>query len=203
MILVITPEIMIPNETVMINQMMQAGLDLLHIRKLQMGKREMSELISEIDPSFYSRLVLHTHYELGKDYGISRFHFREKDRKEGKYESFTGGSSISTSVHDMSTYNTLGKEWEYAFISPFFPSISKKGYGENSTIMEDIIYRNNNEVKLMALGGIRPENINRVFDAGADGAALLGAVWENEDPLDIFVKCRKTVLNHLKKDSFL
>lgn len=203
MILVITPEIMIPNETVMINQMMQAGLDLLHVRKPQMDKREMSELISEIDPSFYSRLVLHTHYELGKDYGISRFHFREKDRKEGKYKSFTGDRSISTSVHDVSTYNTLGKEWEYAFISPFFPSISKKGYGENSAVMGDIKYRNNKEVKLMALGGIRPENISSVFNAGADGAALLGAVWENENPLDIFLQCRKAVLNHLKTDSFL
>jgi len=203
MILVITPEIMIPNETVMINQLLQEGLDLLHIRKPEMSRREMSELISDIDPSFYSRLVLHTHYELGKDYGISRFHFREKDRKEGKYQSFTGDNSISTSVHDMSTYNTLGKEWEYAFISPFFPSISKKGYGENSTVMEDIQYRNNKEVKLMALGGITPENISRVFDAGADGVALLGAVWEDEDPLNVFMRCRKAILNYLKRDSSL
>jgi thiamine-phosphate pyrophosphorylase len=80
-------------------------------------------------------LVLHHHYDLGKDYGISRFHFREEDRKGG-YKSFMNGNQISTSVHDITTFNALGKEWEYAFISPFFPSISKKGYGEDSTVIE-------------------------------------------------------------------
>ncbi|WP_241330457.1 thiamine phosphate synthase [Chryseobacterium arthrosphaerae] len=191
MILVITPEIMIPNETEIINQMFQKGLDLLHIRKPHTTRQELSGFISEVDLSFRSRLVLHTHYELGEDYGIARFHVREKDRLEGEYTSFADKHIISTSVHDINTYNTLGKEWEYAFISPFFPSISKKGYGENATIIEEVKHRDNKEVKLIALGGITPENIYEVFEAGADGAALLGSVWESEDPLKVFMKCRE------------
>ncbi|MGN7866503.1 thiamine phosphate synthase [Chryseobacterium sp. 22458] len=191
MILVITPEIMVPNETDIINQMFQKGLDLLHIRKPQATLQKLASFISEIDLSFRSRLVLHTHYELGKDHGISRFHVRETDRLEGKYKPFADKNIMSTSVHDMNTYNTLGKEWEYVFISPFFPSISKKGYGENSTIREEVKHRDNKALQLIALGGITPENICKVFEAGADGAALLGAVWESEDPLGVFMKCRE------------
>ncbi|MDR6460974.1 thiamine-phosphate pyrophosphorylase [Chryseobacterium vietnamense] len=195
MILVITPELMVPKETDHINHMFQEGLDLLHIRKPWLSQNEMNEFITQIDEDFYPQLVLHTHYDLGKEYNISRFHFREIDREQGKYKSFAGENNISTSVHDITTYNTLDKEWEYAFISPFFPSISKKGYGLNSTIQEEIKHRNNPDVKLIALGGIDQDNIHEVFEANVDGAALLGAIWESEKPLKVFEKCRNALMS--------
>ncbi|WP_313093403.1 thiamine phosphate synthase [Chryseobacterium flavum] len=195
MILVITPELIVPNEPDSINQMFQEGLDLLHIRKPWISRNEMIEFITQIDESFRSQLVLHTHYDLGKEYHISRFHFRETDREQGKYKLFVPENIISTSVHDIRTYNTLDKEWEYAFISPFFPSISKKGYGLGSTIKEEIKYKNNPDVKLIALGGINEENIHEVFESEADGVALLGGVWENKEPLKVFRKCRSALMS--------
>lgn len=195
MILVITPELIVPNETDRINQMFQEGLDLLHIRKPWISRNEIIEFLTQIDETFHSQLVLHTNYDLGKEYHISRFHFREIDREQGKYKPFVPENIISTSVHDITTYNTLDKEWEYAFISPFFPSISKKGYGTDSTIKEEIQYRNNPDVKLIALGGINHDNIHEVFESGANGAALLGAVWESEEPLKVFRKCRNVLMS--------
>lgn len=195
MILVITPELIVPNETDLINQMFQEGLDLLHIRKPWLNRNEMIEFITKVDESFHSQLVLHTHYDLGKKFTISRFHFREIDRQEEMYKSFVKENTISTSVHDITTYNTLDKEWEYAFISPFFPSISKKGYGMDSTIKEEIKHRNNPYVKLIALGGINEDNIHEFFEAETDGAALLGAIWESEEPLKVFRKCRNALMS--------
>jgi len=195
MILVISPEWIVQNETYLINQMFQEGLDLLHIRKPWLSRNEMTEFITHIDETFHSQLVLHTHYDLGKEFTISRFHFRETDRQEGMYKPFVKENTISTSVHDIATYNILDKEWEYAFISPFFPSISKKGYGLNSTIKEEIKHRNNPDVQLIALGGINQDNIHEAFKTGADGAALLGAVWESEEPLKVFKKCRNVLMS--------
>lgn len=195
MILVITPELIAQNETDIINQMFQEGLDLLHIRKPWISRNEMTKFITQIDEAFYPQLVLHTHYDLGKEFTISRFHFREIDRKEDIYKPFVKEKIISTSIHDIKTYNTLEKEWEYAFISPFFPSISKKGYGLNSTIQEEIQHRNNPDVKLIALGGINQDNIHQVFEADANGAALLGAIWESEEPLKVFKKCRNALMS--------
>lgn len=191
MILVITPETIVPNESEVINQMFYDGLDLLHIRKPWINREEMTGFINSIDERFYGQLVLHSHYDLGKDYGISRLHFREEDRKEGKHAPFMNGNTISTSVHDITTFNALEKEWAYAFISPFFPSISKKGYGMGSTVIESLKQRNNPEVKLMALGGIDADRIQEVFELGVDGVALLGAIWESDEPLSVFRKCRR------------
>ena len=89
----------------------------------------------------------------------------------------------------------MNEDWEYSFISPVFPSISKKGYGENSTILNDIKKRTRSNVKLIALGGINENNINEVFESELDGVALLGAIWENDEPLNVFKKCRQNALS--------
>lgn len=193
MIIVISPEELVQNETEIINQLFQEGLDLLHIRKPFIVQNEMKDFIQKIDSKFHSQLVLHSHYNLAENFNISRFHFREIDRKNGLYQSFTD-KTISTSVHDIESFNHLNKEWEYAFISPVFPSISKKGYGENSNILDEIKKRDNSNVKLIALGGINENNINQVFDNNVDGVALLGAIWKNTEPLHVFRKCRQNVI---------
>lgn len=194
MIIVITPEQTNVNEAKVINELFQEGLDLLHIRKPFINNEEMKTFLTQIKPSYHSQLVLHSHYELGKEYGISRFHIREKDRLEGLVNEFNGWI-LSTSVHDIMKYNELGKEWEYAFISPVFPSISKKGYGENTTILGEIKHRNNANVKLIALGGIHENNICEVLKSEVDGVALLGAIWESVESLKIFKKCRQIALS--------
>lgn len=193
MIIVISPEEVVQNETEIINELFQEGLNLLHIRKPFINAEEMKDFIQKIDSKFYSQLVLHSHYDLAKDFNISRFHFREVDRQNGLFQSFTD-KIISTSVHDIETFNLLSEDWEYAFISPVFPSISKKGYGENSNILNDIKKRDHPNVKLIALGGINENNINEVFESEVDGVALLGAIWESDEPLHVFRKCRQNIL---------
>jgi len=194
MIIVITPEEVVQNETEIINELFQEGLNLLHIRKPFINSEEMTDFIQKIDSKFHQKLVLHGHYDLAKDFNISRFHFREVDRQNGLFQSFTD-KIISTSVHDIETFNLLSEDWEYAFISPVFPSISKKGYGENSNILNDIKKRDHQNVQLIALGGINEKNINEVFESEINGVALLGAIWENDEPLNVFKKCRQNVIN--------
>jgi thiamine-phosphate pyrophosphorylase len=194
MIIVITPEELVQNETEIINALFQEGLDLLHIRKPFIHSDEMRDFIQKIHSEFYHRLVLHSHYDLAESFNISRFHFRETDRQDELYKSFTD-KTISTSVHNIETFNELSEDWEYAFISPVFPSISKKGYGKDSNILNAIKNRNNSNVKLIALGGIHEKNINKVVSSRVDGMALLGAIWENDNPLQIFKRCRQNGLS--------
>lgn len=194
MIIVITSEKAVEKETEIINTLFQEGLDLLHIRKPFMNLEEMKDFIQKINSEFHHRLVLHSHYDLAERCNISRLHFREIDRRNELYRSFTD-KMISTSVHDIETFNELSENWEYAFISPVFPSISKKEYGKDSEILNDIKKRDNSNVKLIALGGIHEDNIHIISDSNLDGVALLGAIWENNQPIEIFKKCRQHVLS--------
>ncbi|MCS3532331.1 thiamine phosphate synthase [Chryseobacterium sp. JUb7] len=194
MIIVITPEEVVQKETELINELFHEGLDLLHIRKPFINSEEITDFIQKIDSTFHHQLVLHSHYDLAENFNISRFHFREIDRQNDLYKSFED-KTISTSVHDIEIFNELNEDWEYAFISPVFPSISKKGYGENLTVLNDIKKRNNSNVKLIALGGINDQNISKVFESDIDGVALLGSIWESKEPLNVLKKCRKSVLS--------
>ncbi len=193
MIIVITPEESFKNETENINALFYAGLDFLHVRKPCITQDEMTDFIQRIDQKYHDQLILHNHYEVAENFDLSRFHFREADRKNGLYTSFTD-KIITTSVHDIAAFNDLEKDWEYAFFSPAFPSISKKGYGENSAVLNEIKKRDNPHLKLIALGGIHENNISEAFENGADGVALLGAIWKSGNPLNVFKKCRQNVL---------
>lgn len=193
MIIVITPEQAVRNETDIINALFQEGLELLHVRKPLMDAPAMRNYIKNIHPGYHEQLVLHSHYILAEECGTSRLHFKESERLNIP-DHFFEEYIVSTSVHSIGCFNTLDARWEYALISPVFPSISKKGYGNGTTILESIRQRENDDSGLIALGGINHHNIDAVFSEDVDGAALLGAVWESKEPLKTYVQCRQNAL---------
>lgn len=194
MIIVITPEEYIPHETKHINEMFLEGLDMLHVRKPLISNEEMEAFLNGIDKNFLPQVVLHSHFELAPKYNISRLHIREADRKNKIYQEYIQNYTLSTSVHDIQVFNALDDHWGYAFLSPFYPSISKKGYGNGTTIREECKQRNNRNVKLIALGGINEVNRNELLTENIDGIALLGAVWQDNRPVEIFRKCRNVAV---------
>ncbi len=193
MILVITPEQSVRNETEIINELFKEGLELLHVRKPVMNAEAIRNYIKSIHSGYHEQLVLHSHYILAEEFGTPRLHFRENERQyipEHFFEEYI----VSTSVHCIESFNRLDSRWEYAFISPVFPSISKKGYGKETKILESIRQRENDDSGLIALGGINPHNIDTVFSEDVDGAALLGAIWESQEPIKIYKECRQNAL---------
>ncbi len=186
MIIVLTPEQDILNETEILLELFEAGLQRFHLRKYWWTDREMKTYLDAIDPIFYQRLVLHSHYHLAKDYGISRLHFREEDRLGNRHLPFKNEYKISTSVHDITTFNQLDKIWQYAFLSPMFPSISKQGYGTELSVLSTLSQRNNKHCQLIGLGGIDAHNFEVVLEQGADGIAILGSIWQAPDPVAVY-----------------
>lgn len=183
MIIVLTPEQTVPNESEILRQLFEAGLERFHIRKYWLKDAEMKLYLDAINPLYHQRLVLHSHYHLAKDYGINRLHFREEDRLADRHMDYKNEYSLSTSVHDIVAFNDLGKEWQYAFLSPMYPSISKQGYGAKHTTLSTLEQRKNTHCQLIGLGGIDIDNFSEVVKGGANGIALLGSIWQAPDPV--------------------
>ncbi|OJV54082.1 MAG: thiamine phosphate synthase [Bacteroidetes bacterium 43-16] len=186
MIIVLTPEQTVSDEHGILRQLFEAGLERFHIRKYWLKDAEMKQYLDAVDPVYRQRLVLHSHYHLAKDYGINRLHFREEDRLENRHTDYQNDYSLSTSVHDIVAFNGLGKEWQYAFLSPMYPSISKQGYGTAHTTLSMLAQKEHAHAQLIGLGGIDASNCSEVLLRGADGIALLGSVWQAEDPVHAF-----------------
>lgn len=198
--MIITNPSAIANEISIIDSLFEEGLPLLHIRKPDFSELEMARLIHQIKPEFRDQLVLHHHHAMAEDFGIYRLHFSEKSRKEA-FE-FPARSKPckfhSTSTHSIQDFNSLENDFDYAFLSPVFKSISKENYHPKKDLFEEIKSRTNFKTKVIALGGVTSENIHKPLKNGFDDAALLGAIWNNENPLKEFKLCQKIVLSHLQ-----
>jgi thiamine-phosphate pyrophosphorylase len=70
---------------------------------------------------------------------------------------------------------------------------SKEDYSPKTDLFEDIKNRTNFETKLIALGGIESKNTAQTLENGFDNVALLGTIWNQNNPLENFKSCQKIV----------
>jgi thiamine-phosphate pyrophosphorylase len=188
MIVVISSPTPITKEASLINQLFDEGLAVFHLRKPESSSQELVLLLQEINPEYYSKIVLHSHHYLAKSFGINRLHFNEVSRKqliEDALETYNAeGVILSTSIHSTDDYNQLSDKFDYAFLSPVFDSISKPNYQAQTFNLSSI--NKKTDIKLIALGGIDETNCTKAFEMGFDGIALLGAIWNSENKITAF-----------------
>ena len=197
--IVITNPFFVEDEIHILHSLLEEGLSLLHIRKPDFSELEIAQFIHHIKLEFRANLVLHHHHQLAEDFGIERFHFSEKDRKSlndlpAKF-SKPCRHQYSTSAHSIEDFNSL-ENFDYAFLSPIYKSISKENYFPEKDLFEAIKSRTNHQTKMIALGGIDSKNILEVLEKGFDDVALLGSIWKNENPLKQFKLCQQIALSY-------
>lgn len=87
--------------------------------------------------------------------------------------------------HSLNELQAYKKEYEYAFLSPIFDSISKKDH-KASFDLEEVREKIQNR-NIIALGGIDEDKIEICRELGFAGVAVLGAIWGSNDPLQKFL----------------
>ncbi|MCZ8230512.1 thiamine phosphate synthase [Flavobacterium sp.] len=193
--IVITNPIAKPNEMNLIHSLFENGLEVLHIRKPDFSAAEMNAFLSKIAIAFRPRLVLHSHHELALRFGISRIHFTEKKRIETPEAHLKKwkkrGYTLSTSIHQRDDVEQLSNAFDYAFFGPVFESISKPNYRSNVDFEKELKLIKNKKPRLVALGGITPQNSKTALEYGFNDIALLGCIWNSNQPMENFKLCQK------------
>ena len=182
--IVITMPDFIENEANYINQLFEAGLDLLHLRKPDSRIEDCERLLQEINPKWYPRIVVHDHFSLCQKYHLHGIHLNSRNHQVP--DGFQG--SLSRSCHSFKEVTEAQKEgvFSYVFLSPIFDSISKKGYKHNFA-NKDLEDAGNNGIineKVIALGGIIPQFIPQLRAWNFGGAAFLGDIWNRRQDAD-------------------
>lgn len=191
--IVISNPTAIANEINTIHALFKSGLELFHIRKPTFSAEEIKSFVTAIGLEYGNKLVLHSHHHLAEVLGINRIQINRvlnSDRVIPKKNIF------STSTHSINEFNSLSNDYDYAFLSPVYKSISKENYSSKIDLLEAIKERTNCNTKLVALGGIEAQNIKKTLDAGFDSVALLGTIWKTEQALKNFELCQKIVLSY-------
>lgn len=177
MILITNPQ-PVPNETEIINALFNEGLDVLHVRKPDFNKAQLSQFISKIDEQFHARIMIHSHYELLDSFRIKGIHFTEKSKHMlADYECVQCTKSMA--VHELAMLRLVPQTVDYVLLSPLFSSVSKEGYSKQWNFEElKVELAAKRTYNILALGGITLENVKTVKELGFDDFALLGSIWE-------------------------
>lgn len=166
-------------EFIFINELFHAGLKLLHLRKPQVTEERMVEAVLSIDKAFRNRVMLHSHLHLVEEFGLKGMHFTTEGRKTfDNYSAFNGVKS--TSFHTIKEVEELSSKFDYSFISPVFPSISKVGYsgGLQFSDLKHLNERPGKTGDLFALGGVEADSLAQLRQLGFDGCGVLGTIWK-------------------------
>ena len=183
-----------------VNEMLREGLECFHLRKPDLDKEAYLQALQQIKPGYLRRVMLHDHFELATKYNVKGLHIKaahlsnkEVSVKELIKSAKKRGLLISTGIHHVEDLQHVPTGVDCVFWSPVFDSISKPGYEGNIDLSEAAVtlVSTDQKAKIIALGGIDLENIHAVGEAGFDGAALLGALWQAPYPLQKFLEFKR------------
>ena len=169
----------VPHEAATIRQLLDAGIDRIHIRRPEASEAELCALIEAVPEPLRFRLSLHDGHGLAVRYGVGGVHLNA--RNPSPPEGFRGIVSRSCHTIDELAADTA---CDYRFLSPIFDSISKKGYRAAFTAEElrTAAARGLLGNRTLALGGVTPERFAELRSYGFGGAALLGSIWQQPSP---------------------
>lgn len=162
----ITPEMPLSNEGELLSQMLEAGLERVHLRHPDCPLEIVKDILEHVPDSLRGKIVLHDFHNLAVDYGCG-IHLNK--RNLFVLSGYSG--EVSCSCHSLEEIES--KSADYYFISPIFDSISKTGYKASKFDEERL--RNLLLTKhIVALGGITPDKFDLLREAGFSSVALSG-----------------------------
>lgn len=202
-LIVLTKEGFSETESTFLNEILDAGLQTLHLRKPKSPLEQFRNLIKAIHPQHHHKLVIHQHHELTKEFSLKGIHLTSKFRTKSRFwneQTYVNaakakGLSVSTSIHSLVELRLVNEKYDYCFLSPVFDSISKTGYQGKQDDFKDLAAHKHEQTKVYALGGITFENVSTLVESPFDGIAVLGYIWDSDNPKNRFLELKNKLSN--------
>ena len=198
LIVVTTPTFFVEEDQIL-TALFEEGLDILHLRKPETPAMYSERLLTLIPQKYHKRIVTHEHFYLQEEFGLMGIHLNRRDPSEP--HDYSG--HISCTCRTLSELSSKKHFYDYLFLSPVFDSVSSPRPASFTT--EELRQGSHDKLidnKIMALGGVRWENIPLVRDLGFGGAVITGDLWSKFNActdrdyrgiIEYFKKLRKAV----------
>ncbi len=198
LIVVTTPTFFVEEDQIL-TALFEEGLDILHLRKPETPAMYSERLLTLIPQKYHKRIVTHEHFYLQEEFGLMGIHLNRRNPSEP--HDYSG--HISCTCRTLSELNSKKHFYDYLFLSPVFDSVSSPRPASFTT--EELRQGSHDKLidnKIMALGGVRWENIPLVRDLGFGGAVIMGDLWSKFNActdrdyrgiIEYFKKLRKAV----------
>lgn len=174
-LIVVTAPTFFVEEDKIITALFEEGLDILHLRKPETPAMYSERLLTLIPQKYHKRIVTHEHFYLQEEFSLMGIHLNSRNPKEP--HDYSG--HISCTCHSLEEVLNKKHFYDYLFLSPIYDCITKKEMTSGFT-PEELRQAGKSKIidsRVMALGGITPDNILEVKDYGFGGAVVLGDLW--------------------------
>lgn len=158
-----------------INRILKHQGFIFHLRKPKASAKDLVRILDGLNEEILDRVVLHDHFELADKYPVKGVCLNKRAGYDAK-------NAVCQSMHNLSEYK--GTVTDYVMLSPVFDSISKSGYnGQHANragiSSELAAFKEQYQIPVVALGGVKPDNIRKASELGFDGVAVLGYLWRS------------------------
>lgn len=173
----------------------KGGISAIILREKDLSTAELlpmavktKEIIGDNDV----KLIINSNLQVAKNVEAYGFHTSFQNFIKNK-PSFNG--SIGVSAHSLEEAIEAEKHGaNYLLLSHIFETHCKKGLPPKGIELIKAVKTKVN-IPIIALGGIKVENIHMVMNAGADGAAVMSAIMEAENPYFLTKKYVDKIVN--------
>lgn len=201
-LIVVTSSYDVENEIGLVESMFRQGLDTLHLRKPTYTTKDYESYLDRLNPKYRKRIIIHSRHHLSKTYkllgiNVGRNHRRTKIKTYWKIMklkiAYTKKIKVSGEFDSLSEFKKTSYKYDYIIFSPVFSSISKIGKKGrfNLNKLKKFLKEDKKGMEFYAAGGIDKGRIEKCKELGFDGVAIMGGIWENEDPVEEFIKCKE------------
>ena len=174
-LIVVTAPAFFVEEDKIITALFEEGLDILHLRKPETPAMYSERLLTLIPEKYHKRIVTHEHFYLKEEFNLMGIHLNARNSKEP--HDYSG--HLSCTCHSLDEVKHRKHFYDYVFLSPIYDCITKYEVSSGFT-PEELRQAGRERIidsKVMALGGITPNNILEVKDYGFGGAVVVGDLW--------------------------
>lgn len=170
---------------VVLHELLAAGVAMLQLRVKNMAARDFFELARRARAETKSRgckLIVNDRVDIALACDADGVHLGQEDLPLGVGRKLLGGKIVGISTHDIDQAREAEKNGaDYIGFGPVFETATKAtGYGARGLDMLREIRAAVN-IPIVAIGGITEQNVQQVWRAGADSAAIISDILSAGD----------------------
>jgi thiamine-phosphate pyrophosphorylase len=168
-----------------VRAMIDGGVDLIQYRAKEKEpderRRDLVTLLTAAGPAGIP-VIVNDDPELAAEVGAQGVHLGVADPSPVEARILLGpGAIIGVTIHTMDELDRIDRTCiDYLAVGSIFPSPTKSDVRPVGTELIETVRRLAGGMRIVAIGGINVDNIESVFDAGADGAAMISALFSGD-----------------------
>ncbi|NIY98903.1 thiamine phosphate synthase [Salipiger sp. HF18] len=163
------------------------GVRLVQLRLKGAGDREIRRQIArarDLCAVHGAQLVVNDHWQAAMDLNCGAVHLGQEDMDEADFAALRRrGVAFGLSTHDEAELDrALALDPAYVALGPVWPTLLKKmNWGPQGLDRVRSWKRRAGSVPLVGIGGVTPERLPELFEAGADSAAVVTDIAQASD----------------------